>query len=496
MRDVPIALLHDLDCNNFSHTRPLGSLLQMCESAGELKLLIGDQREIETIPRSKFNRMFRPGGHASPLLAFEWAELFDDLAEPYERVAIVFDGKQVFSPILQRTATRVLSPFANDYELFLIATQEMAELHGYWVGVLDIENQYGSITIDQIFTAFNARELDVHPRLTDRVTTLMHDIGPGLLQGYATSDILSRLLLTLFDRWATSHGIPYIRYGDNIFVFQDDIRELGRLMRLCHRKLDQLGYAVSRDKRTIVPPHQVHWLLNGIVWQLPIEDYVQGPTSIFTDGMDSAGMAEGSGSPRTFGVGGLDILRLYKERFAPKHEPRSDLANRFVLRTMSQQYPEVLAKDIADLVRHRPSNAKYILATKEHDLLSQACSRAFEGMPSTEAWEDDAIGIIRSSPIDLQDTLGRRFYAVTPQKRAIRQAVQQLPSAGEAVVEMTARNRIDVEMWMDEKASFADLVHRTEGRVGRVCRHWLDRDPAFGLVFEMLDGSSAATAGS
>ncbi|QBQ48915.1 RNA-directed DNA polymerase [Brevundimonas naejangsanensis] len=122
-----------------------------------------------------------------------------------------------------------------------------------FVGSLDIEDYFGSVTTSAIFELLVGSGFRNHEaRLIARLSTK----DGGLPQGAPTSAVLSNAVLYPFDEQINKEcaraGLTYTRYADDITISGADRRELLRVMALAEGLLAKHNLHVNKEKTRVV----------------------------------------------------------------------------------------------------------------------------------------------------------------------------------------------------------------------------------------------------
>lgn len=458
------------------------------------QLLKEDESDYEIVKRSKFDRSVRAGCHFSPRLLVEWAGVFAELEEYYWKYVAQHDYLTCFSTVLsrpgslERNAGRLIHP--GNYKEWNKAILQKGKEHGRWIGKLDIENFYRSVSSEILMCEAGRQHLDIPPCLIDRITMLMQLFGKGLPIGSITSDLIARLVLYRLDDECLQQDIPVIRWVDDMLVFGESREEVRHYVIRVIEILHRIGFHYNWNKFTLEHPDRFAWIVNGITWQqVPVENYPILPRdpAIDTDIDPGSSHTEYSGSTK-FDVDRDALLRLFYDEFASGMPCRSEPGNRFVLRKMGELLPEILLGESEALILDRASNATYIPQGFSEDLRSRALATTFRSLVRARSHEDDRLRTAETSTGIARDELARYFSRIgqMPITRAVRQGLLQILPKSDADVE-TALKISSSDPWVDEDAALAEFIISGDSPTFRIARRLLTRQSRrMGLLMEVF----------
>jgi hypothetical protein len=229
-----------------------------------------------------------------------------------------------------------------------------------YVAVIDIRNYYGFVNSAHLESLST---LGVPAQLVDKIIALEGKWKVGLPQGYSTSDMISRLLLTPLDR-------AIKRYGQWVSHYSDDFRTHGRTeweattgLTFISEQLEQLGFTYGKDKLGIRPPSQskyMPWL--GDPGEVLLDPYFkEGDELIPVEPIFAkyTGGLRGAASLGRY----FDINQLYDDEVAPGKRNRSAHVQRLVIRAMKSVNPLKLEEDARTLLEQRTSEADLIFSS-------------------------------------------------------------------------------------------------------------------------------------
>ena len=175
------------------------------------------------------------------------------------QTSIAFELDKCFEPHFSNCAYA----YRNDRSAMMAveAIERYIALHPEsWAGRLDIDSFFDSISQEKMMKKLSSmiRERDVLDLIMRqlRAPSLNRDgelveKSVGLYQGSSLSPVLSNIYMTEFDHAIEKESVFYIRYSDDILVFDISHEEIHRMIMKMETMLEELGLKVKESKTAI-----------------------------------------------------------------------------------------------------------------------------------------------------------------------------------------------------------------------------------------------------
>jgi hypothetical protein len=173
--------------------------------------------EFRRAPILKSKDEIREFIYLHPATALRWNRLGEKFHPHFNEIAKRF-GNVCFSNIKQNSTTQIANKglFEISWGRFSDAQRKLL-IKGQCMGVLDLRNFFPSVSPDMVQDLLPKFISDSH--LVDDIAQFVDDVGKGLPQGSATSQMAAQVLLAQVDEAMQSYGMLYCRYVDDIRIF-------------------------------------------------------------------------------------------------------------------------------------------------------------------------------------------------------------------------------------------------------------------------------------
>ena len=448
--------------------------------------------EHEIVFRAKLNDHPRPGGAMSPRLLHDYSRFSIPLFDTYCKHCSQFDDEEVYGAVFScETHKHQHEIIRNDgyrqFQKFGKAIAINARHHGGWIACVDLEKYYEWLTADFVFDAL--QKFNVRPDVIDGICKVILRNGRGLPQGFATSDLIARIVLTPFDREMIDRGIPFVRFVDDIRVPAESDVEAHRRLHQTVEILHKHNLNVNFKKSRVNPIERLNWLIQNVIWHVPVEEFYydeyesnQSFTTECYSGGNCASIDE---------ISQLDWVQLYRDYFSPGKRIQTENEFRRVIREIGRIDSKLLLAETAKLVSERQVSVPSVLYAIGNDSLRRAAHICRSQLNCGDHRFDSSLVcmeiISKRQDTEFASEMARR--ALSTEVRVpdyfLRGAVDLLDHCEENLLVATDR-LADRPIEADTAASVAALAHDVGGNACRFAKLFIEKERrGLGILFEL-----------
>lgn len=335
------------------------------------------------------------------------------------------------------------------------------------------------------------RGLGLESGLVDNLCIYPGSYCRGIPQGPPLSDLLARLILTVFDRFAQDIRLPYSRFSDDILLFGESKKQLDQRLDQVARFLVDIGFVPNPRKIAIEPPGRINWVKQLIFWgDVPIEEYQSDYLEV-SDALTPRLSGDEEGNRAKAWTNQVDWIQIYLDESSPGRPARSESGHKRTLYEIGRRYPDLIKSDCKALVQDRANNIRSIFAglNSESETAIHVAGTAYQAVKRSKSTKDDHIHIARKAPRRQSQDMARRTLVHENPLRSTKQGMIDLLERSELAI-LTAMEHRSRSPWIDEHAALALILGETGGMSAKVARaSLLSSYPEVGLIYEAVEST-------
>lgn len=311
--------------------------------------------EFQSAPVLKSSDEVREFTYLHPATALRWNRLGEQLLPYFCDVAARFSSV-CFSNVKQHSGKQIAKKglFAISWNRFCDAQRHLLS-KGSCMGILDLRNFFPAVQPEMVQSLLPPFIDDT--RLVDDLARFIDDIGKGLPQGSATSQMVAQILLSSVDLQMERYGFRYARYVDDIRIVGPTQLDVARDMAAFNEFIDAAGFRINSTKTRNHGPARARCIprLGGCPSGINIEEYVVNEALLgFKPDSDIVALDEGpypagflrSSANKVSRIPSadepFDSVRLFEDHVAPQYAQDSHAVERYTIRQLLKKHPLLL----------------------------------------------------------------------------------------------------------------------------------------------------------